>query len=550
MCRDVVRGAEDCWYEDIDLDLLKLVRRFTEIGDNPPIDEIMTGIQCLKSCAFSGYAWLELEAAYCLKNILAKGKKEHKQMMVDSGVIASFKHHLRHSSDDVATVSMLALYEFIKGGPVGHVLLVVNDDGISRLIQVLDSKQEVCVEASLAVLVAFAKRCSKQVLDAILGSATICKHLLRLLKTDDTDLGILSNCLFLLYKLMEIGSPPIQHVLPVVPKLLEIMKVHHQKNIQTNLSHIVINLAGGTVEQTSALLQEARFLPILVSLIDSPVHSIAEKAMSAIEKIAKGDPKHCKVIQQSGVCNSLTRILTQPVHWMTLLRAASGTYAFCCSANADFVEFDNGVDVLIHFLDIQSGPNGFINGPNGFILGYDEDLVYNAFLALYHLLKRQKYDRVRRATETFAKPLAQQLMFTSGSLKVKEVALKILCIFTAAGLVNCGNVITYLKEFLYFEHAGIQQHACRAINGMISGSTHMLQYAIDEEVIPSLVQVMYSTRNRRHALWGVYHATKCGTSAQIIHLVRNDIIHHLCEFLLEDSNMAMMSLWSLKKVSV
>ena len=75
------------FHEDLQLDFLRLIRRFLEVEIDPPLELVASnGAICLNN-------WLagatnddyQLEAAHSLMNILVKGIDENRKMVVNAG---------------------------------------------------------------------------------------------------------------------------------------------------------------------------------------------------------------------------------------------------------------------------------------------------------------------------------------------------------------------------------------------------------------------------------------------------------------------------------
>jgi len=203
-------------YGDIEVDCLRLIRRFLEVDDNPPIQQITDSqvVPCL-----ARYLNLDddfrVEAASCLKNILAKGTNEHRKMVIDAEVIPSFSRLLGSSEDCLVKDAVLALVDIVTGGTKDQIESMVMAGGIPKLVDLLDSKHAVCVESSLRVLVIAAKDHLKKVVDA-----GVLPHIVRMMVSPD-HVDMLANCSSLLRNIVGVNNPPIQRVIDsaVVPRV-------------------------------------------------------------------------------------------------------------------------------------------------------------------------------------------------------------------------------------------------------------------------------------------------------------------------------------------
>jgi intracellular sulfur oxidation DsrE/DsrF family protein len=298
----------------------------------------------------------------------------------------------------------------------------------------------------------------------------------------------------------------------------------------------------------------------LVKLIDSPDDFIAEKAITTLGNIAAvDDSEHCELVLQSGIVKSLLRLLKRTCR-LSILKAASKTFAVCWPPDSvcgcchpkcsDFSTVEAGLDTITELLTSN-----------------DKDILLNACQALFRFLDELNYEEVNAVISMgeFVKPL---LALTSQGLPdVQEIALKSLYLIATAGdeciqaITDCDGIAS-IKTALSSSHEKTQQLACCAISNIIAGDKERIQLAIDGDVVPCLVQVLSSEKNKKHALWSLYTATKNGSAEQIKYLVTKDCVRHLCSMLVtrfmkvestnsvgQDCNTAIIALWALKNVS-
>ena len=238
-----------------------------------------------------------MKAANCLKGILERGNEEHRQMVIDAGVIWSFRGLLDSTNEHVVKVALLALVNIASQGTNDVIESIASVGAIpKKLVGLLDSEQDDCVESSLEILVVLAaKDHMKQPMHT-----SLLPHLIRLMTRNVPDqsdvssqLDILSNCSTLLRVILDVETPPIQTVIDsgAVSRLIEIFRTAEDPLVQTNLEHVMITLVSGSKKQTRALAEEEGFLSVLVNLVDSQdVSEISEKAILAVGSIANMSP--------------------------------------------------------------------------------------------------------------------------------------------------------------------------------------------------------------------------------------------------------------------
>ena len=282
--REASEGGSENWeYEDIWIDCLKLTRRIHEL-ENPPIHHFVATIPSLAIWLGGLYApEYKMEAASIVKNIYAKGTEEHKKMVIDAGVIPKICGMLGSTNDSVVKSATLALVDIVTGEKKEHIdsMVEAGPSTPQLLANLLDSSDNVCIESSLRLLAVAARDHAQSAIDG-----GVLSPLFRLMKAPGQTDVILANCSILLCKIFEADNPPIQQVIDakLVPWLVEILEIHDNDNIGTNLAHVCIGLASGG--RFDSLVKEAGFLAALVRLQDSSNDTVSEKATSCLEDIA------------------------------------------------------------------------------------------------------------------------------------------------------------------------------------------------------------------------------------------------------------------------
>ena len=275
------------FYEDLQLDFLRLIRRFLEVENNPPIELVASdGAVCLNN-------WLaratkddyQLEAAHSLMNILVKGTDENRKMVVDAGTITSFSRLLESSKDCIVEVALLSLVEIATKGSIDD----IKTNAIEKLVKLLDSKNDDWVENSLRVLVASKDHIKDNM------NASLLPHLVRIMKVKATvSTDMIANSSILLRQVLEGDNPPVRSLIDdfeAVPLILEIMEQTEKKDdtVRTNLTHAIIVIGRARALDgiiSTQIFEETSFIPVLVSLVESQDSDISEGAISAVGNVA------------------------------------------------------------------------------------------------------------------------------------------------------------------------------------------------------------------------------------------------------------------------
>ena len=418
------RSEEDFYrHEDIEIDCLRLIRRFLEVENNPPIQQITNAISYLAERMGSTDVY-KIEAASCMKKIIERGSDEQRQMVIDAGAIRLFSGLLESTNELAVTkVALLTIVGIAAEATSVETESIASVGAIPKLIELLDSDHHDCVETSLQILAVLeANGLIKQSLHA-----SLLPHTIRLMKRKAPDQSdILSNCSILLRKIFEIDQPPIQTVLELeaVPQLIEIMKTTEDCTIRTNLEHVMISLARDDQSSTwRILVEEVGFLPVLVEIVDSEDNDIAEKAISTIGSVANMSIEYRDLLLQTGIVKPLLRVLKEENAFKTL-ESASLTFAKCCCGKLDFVTSKESLKVLTWLLANNE----------------HEAVVGNSCLALFRILEGLDKVRVLDGLAEglnevinigFIKPLLKLL--PNAPHNIQEPALQSLHLITTAG---------------------------------------------------------------------------------------------------------------------
>ena len=534
-------------HKDIEIDCLRLIRRFLEVESNPPIDQITNALSYMTSQmsirrATEEQMKYQMEAASCLKDLLERGTDEHRQMVIDAGAIRLFGHLLNSANECTAKVSLLALAYIASTGTTDDIESIASVGAIPKLVDLLDSKQDDCVESSLRILVVLAAKDYMKQPMHILLLPNLVRFMMRNVPEQS---DILSNCSTLLREILDVEKPPIQTIIDLgaVSRLVEMIKTAEDPLVQTNLEHVISILLSGSRKQTRALAEESGFLSVLVNLVESQDVHISEKAILAVGSVANMSPKYCESLLQVGIILPLLRVLKQASNVDTL-KVSTSTFSKCCRGKLDFATSKQSLKVLTQLL-----------------VNDDKRVVFNSCWALFYILDGLTCEGVNEVIKIgFVDHLLKLL--PSSPHNVQEPALKSLRLITTAGdaciqAITLRNGIACLSKalttnlrWLSSSHETNQEVACWAISNIISGDKERIQTAIDNNIVPCLAQMLEAEHNKKHVLWIIYQITKVGNAAQVTNLVKADFVNHLCDLLTDDCGTTIIALWTLKNVSL
>jgi len=401
---------------------------------------------------------------------------------------------------------------------------------IPKLIDLLDSKHKDCVNSSLQVLVAAKEHIKdtdyKSLLTGLVINMNIQAH-------DQSDK--LLNCSVLLRGVLETDKPPIQTVIDfgVVPRLIEILSSTENESIQFNLENVVVSLLAGTKEQVDMLVTNTGFLPLLVSLVESPHEGLQDKAILALGKIVDASSRIRDMLLQAGIIQPLLRVLQGSDVVLTTLEAASGTLSMCCLGMVNGFATDKETLTVLTKLLVNDHETVVNNNDHATV-------VRNACGALFNILLRLSHERVNDVISIgFIEPLLKIL--PNSPQYVQEPVLKSLYLISSRGDASIKALvlhdgISYLSKVLSSSDLNEknQKRTCYAITNIISGSRDRVQSAIDNDVVPSLVKLLTLEQNNKPeeaALSVLYRMTKAGSASQIKYLFTEGCLNSLFDML-------------------
>ena len=502
-------------HQDITLDCLKLIGRFLlEVEDNPPINQIINVIPCLANWLADGVDEYKVEAASALTNILARGTEDHRQKVIEAGVIKKFSGVIDSTNVSIAKVAVLGLVNIVSDGNEEQIKEVA-EEALAKLTGLLDSDEDVCVASSLQILVA-----AKDYIKLRLGiHASLLCHIKRILNMKEPNhLDKISKCSVLLCGILDADNPPIQIALDLdlVPRVVELLGSTEDESIRITLEHVVINLLDGTAKQVDdafmnkqldTLVKYEGLLPVLVSLVESQDNNFADKAISIVGKIAGMNDQYQNSLLHWGVVIPLLRVLQTPNATLATMEVASSALSTCCRGGKldDFTTSKEALKVLTKLL-----------------VNDHETVVNNSCWAVYHILVSLKYDCTEECDEIskvmsigFVKALLK--LIPNAPHHVQEPVLKSIQLISSRGdacikALSLRNGISRLSKTLSSSHEKNQELATLTISNIISGNRDRLQTAIENNVVPNLFKMLTLEQNKKHALWTLYQMTKTGSA--------------------------------------
>ncbi|KAL9178944.1 hypothetical protein ACHAXT_011917 [Thalassiosira profunda] len=531
-------------YEYIVVDCLKLVRCFSELGE-ASIHQVTVAIPSLVGHLCGTTNECKEEAVTALSNILKDGTADHREAVLEAKPFPDFNRLLASPNAAIVKATVLALDNIVAHEGTDKVLTALGIQHhatfFTRLVDLLDSEDNECVQSALGVLAAAEEDVMKSTVVAGLFA-----HVSRLLKATDADAIVLVNCSIMLREILEHSSTRQQYIQRVldeklVPRLVELEKTTRLPVVQANLSHVMLNLAGATEKKAvKSLVGEAGFLPALVGLIDSSVGELSLKALSTLlGRLARSG----NFLPGGEIIPPLMRLLKRtrkPIQ----LRAASKLFAEC----------SNHFDVVLTKAELKVVAKLLAND--------DTQTALNCSRALHNILKGLDGEEMIAVVSIgFVRRLVELL--GNGSAELEKSVLK--SVYSMSGNKKCiqsisdSDVMKCIKGALMFSSDDETRELACSIVANVVEDAHHIQATIDANVLPSVLQGLPSKRNEYQglaptvgmktlALKIVCKVTETGTASQVKYLVDSGCVKKLCVCLDGDHDNAIVALKTLKNL--
>jgi len=340
-------------------------------------------------------------------------------------------------------------------------------------------------------------------------------------------------------KLLSIeNTPPIQEVVNsgVVPHLVQFLTAHNYPKLQFEAAWALTNIASGTPEQTSLVI-ELGSLPLLKDLLKSPDDEVRDQAIWAIGNVAGDSPECRDLVLGHEVLSVMIGIIESGK--ANLLRNATWALSNLCRGKPqpEWEEIAPAVPVLCKL-----------------VYSSDDEVLTDACWALSYLSDGPN-ERIQAVLETgICRRIVELLLHPSHG--VQTPALRTIGNVVTGDeaqtqqAINC-QVVPCLASLLNSSKKGIRKEACWTISNITAGTRRQIQTVIDAAIVPKLVNLMKGSdfEIKKEAAWALSNATTGGTSEQIRYLVEQGVIEQMCELLIStDTRMITVALEGLENI--
>ncbi|GAU12521.1 hypothetical protein TSUD_182340 [Trifolium subterraneum] len=324
-------------------------------------------------------------------------------------------------------------------------------------------------------------------------------------------------------KLVSNGNPKIDEVIQsgVVPRLVEFLARDDFPRLQVEAAWILINIAGGTSENTKVVIDHGA-VPILVKLLSSPHDDVREQAVWALGNVA-GDSPRCRdlVLSHGALIPLLSQFNDQAKS--SMLRLAVWTLSNFCRGKPQppFEQVRPALPTLAR------------------LIFFDEiEIMTDACWAL-SFLSDGTNDKIQAVIEAGVCALRTVGNIVRGDDLQTQV------------VINHRPFRRLYKLLTHDQRNHIKKDVCWTVSNITARNREQIQAVIDAQLIACMVKIYRHAESdiKNEIAWALSNATFNATDEQIKYMVNLDYIKPLCDFLVcSDSRIVTACLKGLENI--